>query len=166
MSITETEALIATTGIMGDSALEVEAGLAAYSKDAATATLLQMSRDAIEGILKARELATMLPGYLRRRVPRGASAELDVLIARLESLQATPPAGKMIDFARMPTIPARMVAVGREWRHGCTFCKREGGTRNEDHRGNVGSHAAGGNTSNDNGGALVSPAVMIVSELP
>jgi len=94
MSITETEALIATAGIMADSALEVEASLDAYSKDGATATLLAMSRDAIEGILKARELATMLPGYVRRRAPRGASAELDVLVARLESLQATPPAGK------------------------------------------------------------------------
>ena len=90
MGITETEALLECAGRMGDSALNVEAGIDAYIKDAATATLLTMSRDAVEGILKARELATLLPGFIRRRVPRGASADLDLLVARLEALQVTP----------------------------------------------------------------------------
>ena len=90
MSVTETEALLTCAGIMADSALEVEAGLDAYTNDGATALLIAMSRDAIEGILKSRELATLLPGYIRRRIPRGASADLDMLVTRLESLQVTP----------------------------------------------------------------------------
>lgn len=89
MAATETETLLECAGVMGDAALEVEAHLDRYADDPATATLIAMSREAIEGILKAHELATLLPGFIRRRVPRGASADLDALVARLASLQTT-----------------------------------------------------------------------------